>query len=148
MEHSLCAKLFTFINLRIPPNTHIISDLTNRKKNKSKLGGSGSLKSWLEDSTSEWENWDMNQRSLPMTSSHRPRIFWTPPHSLRILLKQVAYFFACISLLKCFSCLERNARQTLASRSNSPSLLPGITQVGPLLSPSSWLQSLRCGSLR
>lgn len=53
MEHSLCAKLFTFINLRIPPNTYIISDLTNKKKNKSKLGGSGSLKSWPEDSTSE-----------------------------------------------------------------------------------------------
>ena len=44
MEHSLWAKLFTFINLRIPPNTHIISDLTNQKEKQKQAWGLRELK--------------------------------------------------------------------------------------------------------
>ena len=41
---TLCAKLFTFINLRIPPNTHIISDLTNQKEKQKQAWGLRELK--------------------------------------------------------------------------------------------------------
>jgi len=41
---TLRAKLFTFINLRIPPNTHIISDLTNQKEKQKQAWGLRELK--------------------------------------------------------------------------------------------------------